>query len=103
MGGSAEPTVLRVCWRPSCSMPWISPALVTGGGGARTGRAAPWLWPSGQATPAGSRARQRTATGYSPAPHHATDATPTSLAPPPRWRQGPAGDRYLQLVSAAAF
>lgn len=57
--------------------------LLLGGGGARTGRAAPWLWTSGQARPAGSRARQRTATGCSPAPHHATDATPASLAPPP--------------------
>src|ERR1022692_310195 len=41
------------------------------------------------AEPAGSRARQRTATGCSPAPHHATDATPASLAPPPRWPTGP--------------
>ncbi len=31
-GCRAERTVLRVCWLPSCSMLWMSPALVTGGG-----------------------------------------------------------------------
>src|SRR6266849_86029 len=42
-----------------------------------------------QARPAGSRAQQRTAAGCSPAPHHATGATPASVAPPPRWPAGP--------------